>query len=164
MYFFCNARKEKHVLGVLVWLITIFPPLPLPESPVEPPLPPSPPPHACFWYAQVASSVLTTGVESLLYVAPATSGMLVDTYIPTNALVADTDENNPPNPLECCALCTGDANQSLYHDVARTQPSDCPISFVIYATGIGWISQFHASDGTAVPCTGVIHGGRKIVS
>lgn len=93
----------------------------------------------------------TLGVDSLLYVAPATSGMLVDTYIPTNAFVADTDENNPPSPLECCALCTGDTSQSLYHDVARTQPSDCPIFFMSYASGLGWICQFHASDGTAVP-------------
>jgi hypothetical protein len=88
------------------------------------------------------------GVDTLLYVAPATNGMLVGTHVPTNAAVADMDENSPPNPLECCALCTGDTSQSLYADVARTEPSDCPIFFMSFATGLGWICQFHAADGT----------------
>ena len=91
------------------------------------------------------------GVDSLLYVAPATSGALVDTYIPTNALVADMDENDVPVPLDCCALCSGRTTQFLYTDISRTQPNGCSIFFMSYALGIGWICQYHDNEGTAVP-------------
>lgn len=61
------------------------------------------------------------------------------------------DVNSTPNPLACCALCTGDASQSLYSDVARTEPAQCPIFFMTYALGLGWICQFHALDATVAP-------------
>ena len=77
------------------------------------------------------------------------SGVLVGTHIGTNATLPDTDESNVPNPLQCCALCTGGTGQSLYDDVARTQASDCPIFFLSYSTGVGWICQFYSTNATA---------------
>ena len=77
------------------------------------------------------------------------SGVLVGTHIGTNATLPDTDESNAPNPLQCCALCTGGTGQSLYDDVARTQASNCPIFFLSYSTGVGWICQFYSTNATA---------------
>jgi hypothetical protein len=88
------------------------------------------------------------GSSTMLYVSPASSGMIVDTYIPTNAATPDMDENDPPSPLACCALCTGGTSQSLFVDVSRTQPAACPVFFLSYALGVGWICQFHSAVGT----------------
>ena len=48
----------------------------------------------------------------------------------------------------CCALCSGDATQTLYADISRTTEAGCPAFFLSYATGVGWICQFHSSNGT----------------
>jgi len=87
--------------------------------------------------------------NSLLYVSPSSYGMPIDTHIPTNLATPDMDENNPPNPLACCALCTGGTSQSLFEDVSRTRESQCPIFFLSYAIGVGWICQFHSGTGKA---------------
>ena len=84
----------------------------------------------------------------MLYVSPSSSGMLVDTYIPTNAASPELNETDAPNPLACCALCTGGTSQSLFVDVSRTQPFGCPIFFLSYALGVGWVCQFHSANGT----------------
>lgn len=94
------------------------------------------------------------GTDSALYVSPSSSGALVDTYIPTNQADPDLDANDAPVPLACCELCTGATSQSLFADVSRTQPFGCPIFFVSYALGVGWICQFHSTNGTvAAPDT-----------
>ena len=93
-----------------------------------------------------------TAIDSLLYVSPSSYGMPIGTHIPTNAATPDMDENVVPNPLACCALCTGGTSQSLFGDVSRTQPSACPIFFLSYALGVGWICQFHSTtDMVAAP-------------
>tara|TARA_B100001057_G_C22852021_1_gene951344 strand:+ start:313 stop:612 length:300 start_codon:yes stop_codon:yes gene_type:complete len=86
----------------------------------------------------------------MLYVSPSSSGTLIDTHIPTNAAVPDINASSVPLPLACCALCTGGTSQSLFVDVLRTQQSECPIFFLSYALGVGWICQFHSGIGTAV--------------
>ena len=89
---------------------------------------------------------------SLLYVSPSSYGTPIGTHIPTNAATPDTDENTVPNPLACCALCTGGTGQTLFEDVSRTRESECPIFFLSYAVGVGWICQFHSgTDKVAAP-------------
>jgi hypothetical protein len=125
------------------------PPPTAPLPPLAPPSPASPPPDSCSFYNTNASAVPDTAVDSLLYVSPSSYGTSIGTHIPTNAATPDMDENVVPNPLECCALCTGGTNQSLFGDVSRTQPSGCPIFFLSYALGAGWICQFHSVADTA---------------
>jgi hypothetical protein len=98
--------------------------------------------------------VAEQGSNSMLFVSPSSSGTLVDTHIPTNTATPDVDANDMPTPLACCALCTGGTAQSLFVDVSRTQQSGCPIFFLSYALGVGWICQFHSGIGTAVAPSG----------
>jgi hypothetical protein len=75
--------------------------------------------------------------------------VLVGTHILTNDAAPETDEAVVPNPEHCCELCTGDsATQTLYSDVSRTTQSGCPAFFLSYATGVGWICQFHSDNAT----------------
>jgi hypothetical protein len=58
------------------------------------------------------------------------------------------DENVVPVPEACCELCSGNGGtQTLYSDISRTAESGCPAFFLSYATGVGWICQFHSDDG-----------------
>jgi hypothetical protein len=84
----------------------------------------------------------------LLYVSPASSGVLVGTHILTNDAAPEMDEDAIPTPDACCDLCSGSATQTLYSDVSRTTEAGCPVFFLSYATGVGWICQFHSDNGT----------------
>jgi len=58
-------------------------------------------------------------------------------------------EADIPIPTQCCSLCTGLPSQKLYSDVSRTTEASCPVFFLSYATGVGWICQYHSNNGTA---------------
>ena len=101
-------------------------------------------------YDATPSVVAQQGINSLLYVSPSSYyGLPVHTHIPTNAASPEVDAAIVPNPLACCALCTGGTSQSLYVDVSTTTQSGCPIFFMSYATGVGWVCQFHSDVATA---------------
>jgi len=87
--------------------------------------------------------------NSLLYVSPASPTVLVSTHILTNDATPETVEANVPVPTQCCSLCTGLPAQKLYDDVLRTTEAACPIFFLSYATGVGWICQYHSTNGTS---------------
>jgi len=94
-------------------------------------------------------STASASTSTLLYASPASAGVLVGTHILTNDAAPETDEAVVPDPEHCCELCTGDSvTQTLYSDVSRTQPSGCPAFFLSYATGVGWICQFHSDNAT----------------
>jgi len=97
----------------------------------------------------VHEDTASSSASTLLYVSPASSGVLIGTHILTNDGTPEMDENVVPTPDACCELCSGDAAaQTLYADIARTTEAGCPIFFLSYATGVGWICQFHSSNGT----------------
>lgn len=76
--------------------------------------------------------------------------------MPTNHASPDMDENVVPVPEACCALCSGNGGtQTLYSDISRTAESGCPAFFLSYATGVGWICQFHSDDGMVVSDDGM---------
>lgn len=57
------------------------------------------------------------------------------------------DEDAVPVPEACCELCSGNGTQTLYSDISRTTEAGCPAFFLSYATGVGWICQFHSDNG-----------------
>ena len=122
--------------------------MPRPLFPASPPSPPSPPPGVCSAYHAHVDTA-SSSASTLLYVSPASSGVLIGTHILTNDAAPEMDEQSMPNPEQCCELCAGDsAAQTLYSDVSRTTPSGCPAFFLSYATGVGWICQFHSDNAT----------------
>ena len=90
----------------------------------------------------------SSSASTLLYVSPASQGVLIGTHILTNDGTPEMDEGAVPVPDACCELCSGGATQTLYSDISRTMEVGCPIFFLSYATGVGWICQFHSSNGT----------------
>ena len=87
--------------------------------------------------------------ETLLYVSPASLGVLIGTHILTNETSPEMDESTTPIPDACCRLCSGNDAKTLYSDVSRTiENTECPAFFLSYATGVGWICQFHSTNGT----------------
>jgi hypothetical protein len=86
--------------------------------------------------------------DSLLYVSPASPTVLISTHILTNDAAPEMAEANVPVPTQCCSLCTGLTTQKLYSDVMRTTRESCPVFFLSYATGVGWICQYHSNNGT----------------
>ena len=74
--------------------------------------------------------------------------MLISTHILTNDATPDMAEANVPEPAQCCDLCTGLPAQKLYSDVMRTTEASCPVFFLSYATGVGWICQYHSNNAT----------------
>ena len=85
----------------------------------------------------------------MLYISPASAGVLISTHILTNDVTPEIVEANVPIPTQCCSLCTGLPAQKLYSDVSRTTEASCPVFFLSYATGVGWICQYHGTNGTA---------------
>ncbi len=113
-----------------------------------PPTPPALPPGHCSPY-HVHHNTASASASTLLYASPASAGVLVGTHILTNDATPEMDEQSVPIPEQCCELCAGDsATQTLYSDVSRTQLSGCPAFFLSYATGVGWICQFHSDNAT----------------
>jgi len=105
------------------------------------------PPGACSTYTVVPNAA-STDAQSLLYISPASAGVLISTHILTNDATPEMVEANVPIPTQCCSLCTGLPAQKLYSDVLRTTEASCPIFFLSNATGVGWICQYHSNNGT----------------
>ena len=124
-----------------------IPPPGSPPPPASPPSPPSPPPGVCSAYHAHVDTA-SSSASTLLYVSPASSGVLIGTHILTNDAAPEMDESLVPTPNACCELCSGGTAQTLYADVSRTTETGCPIFFLSFATGVGWICQFHSSNGT----------------
>lgn len=75
-------------------------------------------------------------------------GVTVAQYILTDDLAPATDQNVIPDPVNCCRLCSGTSGKTLYTDISRTTEAGCPIFFLSFATGVGWICQYHSDDAT----------------
>lgn len=110
-------------------------------------MPPSMPPGDCAAY-RALNDTASPNANTLLYVSPADSGVLVSTHILTDAAAPAMDDAVEPVPEACCRLCTGTPAQKLYLDISRTTEAGCPIFFLSYATNVGWICQFHSNNGT----------------
>jgi len=74
--------------------------------------------------------------------------VLVSTHILTDAAAPAMDNTVAPVPEQCCALCSGTTAKKLYTDISRTTETGCPIFFLSYAENVGWLCQFHSSNGT----------------